>query len=197
MAKARLLIVRQDGDTRVVEVAHEALLRNWPLLRSWLDAAREFLIGRQQLEQDLRDWEQAAETEKIGALLTGLKLNRARGWLIEHSTQLTAQQRGFIRTSIKRAKVEQDRIDEERRSKERTQRIITWGSIAAAVLFAVFAAVALFERNSAQREQVRAEGLATATHIQLLAIQARRSDADASTPEDIGLAGALAWRASH
>ena len=63
LAKARLLIVRQDGDARVVEVAHEALLRKWPLLRSWLDAAREFLIGKQQLEQDLRDWEQAATKE--------------------------------------------------------------------------------------------------------------------------------------
>ena len=60
LAKARLLIVRQDGDAPVVEVAHEALLRKWPLLRSWLDAARAFLIGKQQLEQDLRDWEQAA-----------------------------------------------------------------------------------------------------------------------------------------
>ena len=32
LAKARLLVVRQDGDARVVEVAHEALLRKWPLL---------------------------------------------------------------------------------------------------------------------------------------------------------------------
>ena len=71
LAKARLLIVRQDGDARVVEVAHEALLRKWPLLRSWLDSARAFLIGKQQLEQDLRDWEQAAEADKAGALLTG------------------------------------------------------------------------------------------------------------------------------
>jgi hypothetical protein len=25
--------MRQDGDERIVEVAHEALLRKWPLLR--------------------------------------------------------------------------------------------------------------------------------------------------------------------
>ena len=104
LAKARLLVVRQDGDARVVEVAHEALLRKWPLLKSWLDAAREFLIGKQQLEQDLRDWEQAAETDKAGALLTGLKLNRARGWLVEHPTQLTAQERAFIQASIEQLK---------------------------------------------------------------------------------------------
>src|SRR5208282_6715733 len=89
LAKARLLVVRQDDDARVVEVAHEALLRKWPLLRSWLDAARVFLIGKQQLEQDLRDWEQAAERDKAGALLTGLKLSRARRWVIEHPNQLS------------------------------------------------------------------------------------------------------------
>ena len=106
LAKARLLVLRQDGDARVVEVAHEALLRKWPLLRSWLDSAREFLIGKQQLEQDLRDWEQAAETDKAGALLTGLKLNRARGWLIEHPNQLSAQERAFIQASIDHAEAE-------------------------------------------------------------------------------------------
>jgi hypothetical protein len=56
LVNARLLTKRQDGDTPQVEVAHEALLRKWPLLRFWLDAAQEFLIGKQQLEQDLRDW---------------------------------------------------------------------------------------------------------------------------------------------
>jgi hypothetical protein len=43
----------------MVEVAHEALLRKWPLLRGWLDEEREFLIGKDQLEQDLLDWEKA------------------------------------------------------------------------------------------------------------------------------------------
>src|SRR5208283_89829 len=100
LAKARLLIVRHDGDARVVEVAHEALLRKWPLLKSWLDSARAFLIGKQQLEQDLHDWDQATDPDKTGALLTGLKLNRARGWLIEHPTRLTAEERAFIQASI-------------------------------------------------------------------------------------------------
>jgi Novel STAND NTPase 1/TIR domain/WD domain, G-beta repeat len=115
LANARLLIVRQDRDARVAEVAHEALLRKWPLLRTWLDSARVFLIGKQQLEQDLRDWDDAADKDKAGTLLTGLKLNRARGWLIEQSTQLTAEERAFIRASIEHA-------DEEERRKEQLRR---------------------------------------------------------------------------
>jgi len=64
------------------EVAHEALLRKWPLLRGWLDEEREFLIGKDQLEQDLLDWEKTSAQEKTEALLTGLKLTRHEpGWL--------------------------------------------------------------------------------------------------------------------
>lgn len=48
----------------LLEVAHEALLRKWPRLRSWLDDAREFLAGKQQLEGDLRDWERVSEKRK-------------------------------------------------------------------------------------------------------------------------------------
>src|SRR5208337_1395517 len=132
LAKARLLVLRQDGDARVVEVAHEALLRKWPLLKSWLDSARAFLIGKQQLEQDLRDWEQAAEPDKVGALLTGLKLGRASRWLVEHPNQLSAQERAFIQASV-------ERDEAEKRRKERNRRFITWGSIAAAFVLAVFA----------------------------------------------------------
>ena len=55
-------------------MAHEALLRKWPWLKERLDAERVFLIGKQQLEQDLRDWQAAADKDKADALLTGLKL---------------------------------------------------------------------------------------------------------------------------
>ncbi len=149
LSKARLLIVRQEGDARVVEVAHEALLRKWPLLRSWLDSARAFLIGKQQLEQDLRDWDQAAETDKAAALLTGLKLNRARGWLVEHPTQLTAQERTFIQASI-----EQVETNELRNA--RTRRLVTLGSLAAAAVLAVVALLAVLEQRSATTNELRA-----------------------------------------
>jgi WD40 repeat protein len=158
LAKARLLILRRDGDARVVEVAHEALLRKWPLLRSWLDAARVFLIGKQQLEQDLRDWEGAAEKDKSTALLTGLKLNRARGWLVEHPTQLAAQEREFIQASIQSAEMEE-------RQKARTRRLVTLGSLFAASVLFVVALLAGFEAwqaNAARKSALESERQAKA-----------------------------------
>lgn len=145
LAKARLLILSQDGAARMVEVAHEALLRKWPRLRSWLDDAREFLAGKQQLEGDLRDWERATEGDKTGALLSGLKLNRARGWLMERPHQLTAQERVLVQASI-------DHAEAEERRKVRLRNNITRGSIAASLVlagFAVFAGLQWLETQKA------------------------------------------------
>ncbi|MDH3761558.1 MAG: TIR domain-containing protein [Gammaproteobacteria bacterium] len=149
LAKARLLIISQDSDDRMVEVAHEALLRKWPRLRSWLDDAREFLAGKQQLERDLHDWEHAAEEDRSAALLTGLKLNRARAWLIERPHQLTDEERSLVQASIKHA-------DAAERHKVRTGRIITVVSIVALVVLTVIAGFALIAKNDANRNLVSA-----------------------------------------
>ena len=148
LAKARLLIVSQDGEDRMVEVAHEALLRKWPRLRGWLDDAREFLTGKQQLERDLHDWEHAAEVDKSAALLTGLKLARARGWLLERPHQLTAEERALIKASI-------DHAEAEERRRARLRRNITRGSIAAALVLAgvaIFAGFQYLQANKAANE---------------------------------------------
>ena len=134
LAKARLLVVRQDGATAVVEVAHEALLRKWPQLRGWLDEEREFLIGKEQLEQDLRDWQKARDEEKVQALLTGLKLSRARSWLIEKPHQLSEAERHFIQASIQRQ-------DSEARQRERLRRYVQIGTMTAALVPAMVAGV--------------------------------------------------------
>ena len=133
LAKARLLIISQEGDDRVVEVAHEALLRKWPRLRNWLDEARDFLVGKQQLERDLADWDRAAKADKPSALLTGLKLNRAQSWLLERPHQLTATERSFVQASI-------DLSEFEARRKLRMRRRVTRISVTAALVLACVAA---------------------------------------------------------
>jgi hypothetical protein len=104
LVNARLLVLRHENDTVVVEVAHEALLRKWPLLRSWLDEEREFLIGKQDLGQDIIHWTQASKSSD--ALLSGLKLARAREWLMRRSHFLNDSEREFIRASISQQKVD-------------------------------------------------------------------------------------------
>ena len=143
LAKARLLIIRQEGDARVVEVAHEALLRKWSWLKERLDAERVFLIGKQQLEQDLRDWQAAADKDKADALLIGLKLTRARAWLVDHPTRLTTDERVLIQASI-------DHAEAEERRKIRLRRNITRASIAAALVLACVAVFAVWQWRKTQ-----------------------------------------------
>lgn len=140
--RARLLVTRQEGDKTYLEVAHEALLRKWPLLRGWIDEEREFLIGKEQLKQDLLDWDSAPDGQKDEALLTGRKLTRASGWLGERPHQLSSAERKFIQASEALQAAERTR-------RERLRRYVQIGTIAAAVILAVVAAAAIWQRSVA------------------------------------------------
>ena len=142
LATARLVVVHQEGDSTIVEVVHEALLRKWPLLRGWLDQERLFLIGKQQLEQDLRDWESAEAAQKNDALLSGLKLSRARTWLVTHPLQLSLAERQFIEKSISFHEAEAAR-------RERSRRRVLQSAVGAALLLAVVATGAVWQRGRA------------------------------------------------
>jgi len=150
LAKARLLIIRRERDAALVEVAHEALLRKWPLLRGWLDEEREFLVGKDQIEQDLLDWERAAPEQKTEALLTGLKLTRARTWLTAKPLQLSKPEHKFIQASI-------EHYEEEAARKERARRRILQASVFAALALAIVAGAAVWEWWQANQQRIQAE----------------------------------------
>ena len=150
LARARLLIIQKEQDVTIVEVAHEALLRKWPLLRGWLDEEREFLIGKDQLEQDLLDWEKTPAHEKTEALLSGLKLTRARTWLVEKPLQLSEAERKFIQASIAHQEAEAAR-------RERFRRRVQQASVSAALVLAVCLAGAMWEWWIAKTREATAE----------------------------------------
>jgi len=54
---ARLLVGGDDGKGKpTVEIAHEALLRAWPLLVKWINDSREALRLRDRVQQEARVW---------------------------------------------------------------------------------------------------------------------------------------------
>ncbi|MCR9248316.1 MAG: TIR domain-containing protein [bacterium] len=60
LASARLVVTGRDdarGDD-TAEVAHEALIRSWQLLRGWVEADREFLRARARIENAASQWEE-------------------------------------------------------------------------------------------------------------------------------------------
>ena len=146
-AERRLLIKdrRKVGgeDVDVVEVAHEALLREWRELNEALLAEREFLVAKGQLEQDVAEWRAAAESRKSGALLAGNKLFRARDWLVARPQDLSAEERQFIKASS----------DHELKQR----RLRRMAAVAAFLAITAFAGYALLESWKAEAEKIRAE----------------------------------------
>jgi hypothetical protein len=140
LVAARLLVRRQaEGEGSTLEVAHEALLRAWPLLRGWLEQSREFLLGRQQLEEDLAQWQAASPQDKPEALLSGLKLSKAKAWLAEQGEQLSGELQAFIEASLRRAQAQ--------------RRLVIGSAAAAFTLISGAAGVAYWQLQQARAAQ--------------------------------------------
>ena len=101
-------LVTQDtlepGDVKVVEVAHEALIREWPTLREWLSENRAGLILHRELADDTNTWLRL--NRDPGALYRGLRLKNAAAWAEQNSTMLSLTEQEFLDTSRKVAAAE-------------------------------------------------------------------------------------------
>jgi WD40 repeat protein/energy-coupling factor transporter ATP-binding protein EcfA2 len=109
LAEARLVVVgevraRGDsaGEVPVVDVAHEALIRHWPLLRQWVDENRSALRQKRVIEAAAQEWREKGKRGDY--LLGGLKLAEAEGFLQNHAAALSLSEpdREFVRKSISR-----------------------------------------------------------------------------------------------
>jgi len=93
LTDARLLTV-SDGE---VELSHEALLREWPRYRTWLEEDR---IGRRlhaHLTAAARDWdEQGRDTADV---YRGARLAAALEWRAGHEQELNQAERAFLDAS--------------------------------------------------------------------------------------------------
>jgi len=93
----RLVVVRSDGATRVVEVAHEALFRTWALLQNWLDQGRGEVLLKQQISYDAKTWE--ANQRDKDALWRGGRLLQARDLM--RQGQLDGRDKVFIARGVR------------------------------------------------------------------------------------------------
>ncbi|MCO5192392.1 MAG: protein kinase [Anaerolineae bacterium] len=96
---ARLLSFDHDPATRTptVEVAHEALLHEWPRLRQWLDESRADVRLQRLLAVAAAEWRQADQDD--GYLLRGSRLEQFEGWSESAMVALTADERTFLAAS--------------------------------------------------------------------------------------------------
>jgi WD40 repeat protein len=97
---AHLVISDQADDTPVVTVAHEALLRTWPPLAGAIEAARENLRQRAQLERIALDWDLAGRQSAY--TMTGARLALAERWAQANRAELELMPllKEFIQASV-------------------------------------------------------------------------------------------------
>jgi WD40 repeat protein len=145
----------RDGIT-VVEIAHEALLRQWDMLRRWLDSAAADLRVREGIKRAAIDWDANA---------------RAATWLVHKDIRLAAAKRilsdpsyladiGALGEAYVDAcnTIEADEKNSEiarLRKDRRRDQIITYGSVIATLLMGIFGWI--FYEQWRETEQVRAK----------------------------------------
>ncbi len=172
----RLITFDRDPITRgpTVEVAHEAILTQWPRLAAWIEEHREDLLLRSQLAVAVADWETADRADTY--LLTGGRLDQHETWTADTELTLTTPERGFLEAS-------RTRENQQRTSRRRRRRLIMSGFGVAALIALVLAASALVLRSDAQNQAALAEENAT---------EAGRERANAQAAAELARAGELA-----
>ncbi len=97
LASSRLISTGEEDHESFVEVSHEALIREWPLLREWLTQNRDDLRLERRLLQSAEEWKSLNRDK--GALLQGARLAQAEEWLSRHPDVPVLLQ-DFVQTSI-------------------------------------------------------------------------------------------------
>ena len=140
LADERLVTVNEGA----AEVAHEALLREWPRLRGWLD---EDVQGRRlhhHLAGAAREWD--AGGRDPGELYGGTRLASALDWSGEHGDQVNPVELTFLDAS-------EARRQRERAAGRRRIRLAFAGLVAALAAITAVAVVAVNQRQEAERQR--------------------------------------------
>ena len=140
----RLLTFDRDTTSRgpTVEVAHEAILREWERLAGWIDDARGDLLIRRRIDSAAREWDEAGREPSY--LLAGARLEQAEAWSSGGALELTETERDFLADSRHNA-------DAQRRRRRNARRLVVTGLTAALVIVSVLALAAVARGRDAER----------------------------------------------
>jgi WD40 repeat protein/serine/threonine protein kinase len=160
----RLITFDQDSTTRepTVDIAHEALIRNWGSLRDWLADSRSDIRLQRSLNQAAQEW--AAHRQDTGYLLLGGRLVQFAEWAQTTTVALTNIETDYLQASIaeqeRREQAEAERLAREAALERRSRRLLQ----TMAVVFAVFGLIAIGlaiaavqQRQAAQEQSIEAQ----------------------------------------
>ncbi|MCP3855402.1 MAG: protein kinase [Actinomycetia bacterium] len=160
--RARLLSFDRDPVSRepTVEVAHEALLREWPRLRGWLDEDRDGLRILRHLNAAAGEWDAAGRPDS--ELYRGGRLEAAEEFAKDHTDELTTGEREFVAAAGARRAAEQE-------AERQTNRRLRWLLVGVGVV----AGIALVASAVAFQQRARANDRANDAETERLAATAQ------------------------
>ena len=135
----RLVTVGEHG----AEIAHEALLAEWPRLRDWLQSDAEGRLIRQHLASAADEWDEAGDNPDL--LYRGSRLTDVNAWAREHKDALSTLEAQFLNAGTRRERTERRR---RRRRLQATFSVITLLALAGLAA----AVMADGQRDDAQRQ---------------------------------------------
>ncbi|MGD8750074.1 MAG: protein kinase, partial [Anaerolineales bacterium] len=167
----RLLTFDRDEESRAptVEVAHEALLREWRRLAEWLEQSRADVRMQRVMGNLAVDWEASGRDPSF--LLRGSRLDQYEAWAQVTDLALTVEEGAYLETSLTERRLreaEEAARQEHERALERRSiqrlRIIVAVLIVASVV-GVILTLAIFNQSriARQNEMLANQNAATAT----------------------------------
>jgi WD40 repeat protein len=191
LADARLVTT----DRNWAEVAHEALIREWPTLRTWLEEDREGLRLHRHLTDAAQEWDKLDRDP--GGLYRGARLAQALEWAAgqpdsinvleqeflgasqelaeREAREQEAQRQQALEAARRLAAAESARAEEQAQASQRLRRRAALLVIALVVAGLLAVTAALFAGRTA-----RAERLATSRELAAAAVTSLQVDAERS-----------------
>jgi WD40 repeat protein len=140
LADARLLTVSEGS----VEFSHEALLREWPRLRDWVEDDRDDLRVHRSLSSASQEWLRLGRDDS--ALYRGARLAEASEWAERGDPGPSDAERAFLAAS-------RERDVRDRRARKRRLAIAFTAMTFALVAIGAAAIVAIEQREDADRQR--------------------------------------------
>ena len=165
--RSRLVVASDNG----LEVAHEALVREWPRLRSWLDEDREGLRLMGHLRTSAHEWERLGQDP--AELQRGARLAATLDWADEARPALDDVERRYLDASRAAEAAELHAARQRARRDAKTKRRLRTLLAAAAVLLVGVIVAGLL----AVRQRDRADSAARDAQVQASRATAAADDA--------------------
>ena len=152
----RLLTTDRDPGTRspTIEVAHEALIREWGTLKQWLDESRDDVRLQRMLYLASQEWHEANNDDSF--LLRGGRLVSFEDWIDNSTIAVSELERVYYDASIKeRDRLEDEEVERAKRelklqeTSQRRLRQIVVGSFIFGVIGILLAVLVFFQSQAA------------------------------------------------